>query len=104
MTKLDYEEIIELSEETGVTLEDVADEPTTPEDFERVAAMADAIFSQSSLGTRIKVARGWPAHVSARRLALLSGREREEILSHLPSDLAEEITVSSGRDPGHPIL
>ena len=91
MTKLDYEEIIELSEETGVTLEDVADEPATPEDLERVAAMADTIFRQSSLETRIKVTRGWPAHVSARRLALLSGREREEILSHLPSDLAEKI-------------
>ncbi len=91
MTKLDYEEIIGLSEDPDVTFKDVRGEPPAPEDFERVAKVADAIFCESSLETQIRVSRGWPAHVSARRLALLSDHQRNEILSNLPPDLAKKI-------------
>ena len=91
VTKLDYEEIIGLSEDPDVTLEDVHGEPPVPEDFERVAKVADAFFSQSSREVQIGVTRGWPAHVSARCLALLSDHQRDEILSHLPPDLAKKI-------------
>ena len=66
-------------------------EPPVPEDFERVAKVADAVFCQSPLETQIRVTRGWPVQVSARRLALVSDHKREEILSHLPSDLAKKI-------------
>ena len=91
MTKLDYEEIIGLSEDPDVTFKDVPGEPPAPEDFERVAKVSDAIFCESSLETQIRVSRGWPAHVSARRLALLSDHQRNEILSNLPPDLAKKI-------------
>ena len=88
---MDYEEIIGLSEDPDVTLEDVAGESPAPEDFERVAKVADAMFCQSSLETQIKVTRGWPAHVSARRLALVSDHQRDEVLSRLSPDLAKDI-------------
>ena len=91
MTKLDYEEIIGLSEDPDATFKDVRGEPPAPEDFERVAKVANAIFCESSLETQIRVSRGWPAHVSARRLALLSDHQRNEILSNLPPDLAKKI-------------
>ena len=91
MTNLDYEEIIALSEDPDVTLEDVAGKPPAPEDFERVAKVADAIFYQSPLATQVSVTRGWPASVSARKLALLSDREREQVLSHLPTGLSKKI-------------
>ncbi len=58
MTKLDYEEIVGLSEDPDVTLGNVHGEAPAPEDFERVARVADAIFCQSSLETQIKVTWG----------------------------------------------
>jgi len=91
VTNLDYEEIIALSEDPDVTLEDVAGKPPAPEDFERVARVADAIFCQSPLKAQIRVTRAWPADVSARRLVLVPDHRRDEILSHLPPDLAEKI-------------
>ena len=91
VTKLDYEEIIAFSKAPDVTLENVPGDRPVPEDFERVAKIADTIFCQSSFETQLKVTRGWPASVSARRLALLSGYKREEVLSHLPPELAEKI-------------
>ena len=74
-----------------MTLEGVPGEPPAPEDFERVAKVADAIFCQSSLETQIRVTRGWPVHVSASRLALLSDHQRDEVLAQLPPDLAKKI-------------
>lgn len=81
-----------MSEDPDVTLEDVAGEPPAPEDFERVAKVADAIFCRSSLETQIRVTHAWPADVSARRLALVSDDRRDEILSHLPPDLRRLIS------------
>ena len=74
-----------------MTLDDVPGRPPSAEEIERVAKVADAIFCQSSLATQISVTRGWPASVSARKLALLSDREREQILSHLPTGLSKKI-------------
>lgn len=109
MTKLDYEEIIGLLEDPDVTLGNVHGETPAPEDFERVARVADAIFCQSSLKTQIGVIRGWPPSVSARRLALLSDQQREEVLSHLPPGLAKKIISLLPFDPAsrhnrHPFL
>lgn len=99
VTNLDYEEIIAFSEDPEVTLEGVPGELSAPEDFERVEEVADAIFCQSSLETRIKVTWGWPAHVSAPRLALLSDHQRDKVLSHLPPDLAKKIISLLPFDP-----
>ncbi len=91
MTKLDYEAIIRLSEDPEVNLENVRGEKASPGDYEKVAELADAIFCQSPIETQIRVLRGWPTQIAARRLALVPEQQREDILSCLPSDLAQEI-------------
>lgn len=93
MVKPDYDEIIALSEDPKVTFEDVSTLPPTSEDFERVAETADALFCQSSVAVKARVIRNWPTSVSARRLALLSNSDRNEVLSRLPADLAEGIVA-----------
>ena len=74
-----------------MTLEDVPGRPPTPEDSSGSQGLRTPFFCQSSLATQISVARGWPAAVSARKLALLSDRRRKKVLSHLPLGLAKEI-------------
>ena len=91
MAKLDYQEIIALSEDPNVTFEDVRGRPPTLDELDQLAEFADSIFYQCSFEERLDVTLCLPAHISARHLALLSDHERRTILSQLPADLAEQI-------------
>ena len=92
MTEPDYQETIALSEDPGVTGDDVRGQPFGPERYAELADFADSMFYKCSLDEQVEVARCLPAHISARRLAHVPDRRRSDILSQLPSDLAEEIT------------
>lgn len=93
MGKLDHEEIIALCEDPNVSFDDVRSRPATPEERAWLADLADSLFYQCSLEEQIGDTRELPAHISARRLARMSDRERSAILSLMPTDLAKEITA-----------
>ena len=88
----DYQEIIALSEDPEVSFEDIRGQPFTAEEYSELAEFADSIFYDSSLDVQISHVIGMPIHVSVRRLSRMSDDQRKELLSHVPSDLADEIT------------
>ena len=89
MARLDYEEIISLTEDP--LAEEDPGRPASVESLEQVAKIADALFYQCPLEEKIKHIRYFPAEISAGRLAGMPDQERSEILSHIPSRLVEEI-------------
>lgn len=91
MAELDYEEIIALSEDPEVSFDDVRGEPFNAERHAWLAEVADSVFYQCSLEVQVRNVIGMPVHISVRRLVRMSGEERDEILSQLPADLADEI-------------
>ncbi len=90
MTKLDYEEIIALSEDPEG--DEDPGQPSSVESLERVAEVADALFYECPFEEKIEHILYFPTDISARRLARMSDQERAEIYSRLPSELVEEIT------------
>ena len=91
MAELDYEEIIALSEDPEVSFDDVRGEPFNAERYAWLAEVADSLFYQCSLEVQVRNMIGMPVHISVRRLVRMSGEKRDEILSQLPADLADEI-------------
>ena len=91
MTRLDYQEIIALSEDPDVTFDDVRGRPPTPEELDDLAEFADFLFYQRPIEKQIRDMLDLPVQISVRRLARMSDDGRTEILSRLPADLAEEI-------------
>ena len=93
MPKLNYEEIIALSEDPNVTADDLErGQPFTPERYAWLAEFADAVFlEECTLDEQITVTRCLPADISARRLARMPEGDRNPILVQLPAELAEEI-------------
>ena len=91
MPELDYEEIIALSEDPDVSLDDVRGRPFTPEELDELSEFADSIFYECTLDVQVRSVIGMPIGVSVRRLARMSDDERTEILSQVPAELADEI-------------
>ena len=93
MAKVNHEEIIALSEDPNVSVDEVRGRPPTPEERRRITELADTLFRQASLETQVEVIRAIPTHISAQRIGLLPHNEPPEILSHLPADLASNISA-----------
>lgn len=91
MAELDYDEIIALSEDPEVSFDDVRGQPFNAERYAWLAEVADSVFYQCSLEVQVRNVIGMPVHISVRRLVRMSGEKRDEILSQLPADLADEI-------------
>lgn len=91
MVEPDYQEAMALSEEPDLTGGDRG-QPFDSDRHAELADFADSIFYKCSLDEQVEITRCLPAHVSARRLARMPDRRRRDILSPLPSDLAEEIS------------
>ena len=91
MTELDYQEIIALSEDPDVSLDDVRGQPFTSEQYAELAEFADSIFYQCTLDVKVRSVIGMSVDISVRRLSRMSDDQRNEILSHVPADLADEI-------------
>lgn len=91
MTELDYQEIIALSEDPDVSFDDVRGQPFTAEQHEELAEFSDSIFYQCTLEVQVRSVIGMSVDISARRLARMSDEERAEILSYVPTNLADEI-------------
>ena len=90
MAEADYQETMALSENPDLAGGDRG-QPFDSERYAELADFADSIFYKCSPDERVEITRCLPAHVSARRLARMPDRQRNTILSPLPSDLAEEI-------------
>lgn len=91
MTELDYQEIITLSEDPDVSFDDVRGQPFTTERHAWLAQIADSMFSRRPLDKQVGDVLDMPIHISVRRLERMSTDERSEILSRVPSDLADRI-------------
>ena len=91
MAGANHEEIIALCEDPTQTFDDVSGETATPKRLNQISELSDSLFYQCGLDEKVWDTLHLPVHISVRRLARLSHPERTEILSRLPSDLAEEI-------------
>ena len=91
MTELDYQEIIALSEDPDVSLDDVEGRPFTAEELDELAEFADFVFYTRTTDLQVRNVIGMPVHISVRRLTRMSEEARAVILSRLPADLAGEI-------------
>ncbi len=89
--KADYEAIIAVSEDPSVTSEDVRGHAPSADSINQVADISDTLFYRRPLEKQIADILQIPTHISARRLARMADREREQIVSHLTVDLAKEI-------------
>ena len=91
--KLDYDEIIALSEDPNVTAEDLdPGQPATPERYAELAEFADAVFlEECTLEEQIAVTRCLPADIAVRPLARMPEGDRQRILDQIPEHLAGEI-------------
>lgn len=91
MTELDYQEIIALSEDPGVSFDDVQGRPFTAEELDELADLADSVFYGCTSDVQVRNVIGMPMRVSVRRLTRMSEEARAVILSRLPADLAGKI-------------
>ncbi len=91
MTELEYQETIALSEDPGVSFDDVEGRPFTDEELDELSEFADSIFYGCTSDVQVRNVIGMPVHLSHRRLARMSEEERDEILSRLPAALADDI-------------
>lgn len=87
---MDYREIIALSEDPDVSFEDVRGQPFTADRYAWLAEVADSVFYQCALDVQVRSV-SMSVDISVRRLARMSDTERTEILSYVPTDLADEI-------------
>ncbi len=90
MPRLDHEEIIALSEDPNVTFEDVPGRPPTPEEHVRLDRVAERAFLQCAPETQARLVSNGTPDFAVRVLGLLAGDRRSDILSRLPTAMAEE--------------
>lgn len=88
---MDYQEVIALFEDPDVSFENVRGQPFTADRYAWLAEVADSVFYQCALDVQVRSVMGMSVDISVRRLARMSDSERTEILSHVPTDLADEI-------------
>ena len=91
MTELDYQEIIALSEDPGVSFDGVEGRRLTAEELDELSEFAESVFYGCTSDVQVRNVIGMPVHVSVRRLARMPEEARAAILSRLPADLAGEI-------------
>lgn len=91
MIELDYQEIIALSEDPGVSFDDVEGRPLTAEEPDELSEFADSVFYGCTSNVQVRNVIRMPVHVSVRLLARMPEEARAAILSRLPADLADEI-------------
>ena len=95
--KLNYDEIIALSEDPDVTAEDLdPGQPASPERYAELAEIGALLFLESSFEEQIPVVRCLPADNSAQLLVRMPVGDRNRILEQLPTRLAREITALLG--------
>ena len=92
MPKLDYDEIIALSEDPNVTSDDLPPgRPMTPEERSDFDDAVDDLFYRAPLEVQVSVTECLPAELSARRLGRMPADDRNRILEQLPTRLTREI-------------
>ena len=91
MTDEERAQIIALCEDPDEDFGDVQGRPPTPEEIAMVASLAETLFLSLSPNQQVDDILHLPTHVSARLLAQMSGPDRENLLSSLPSQLSEDI-------------
>ena len=91
MTDEERAQIIALCEDPDEDFGDVQGRPPTPEEIALVASLAETLFLSLSPNQQVDDILHLPTHVSARLLAQMSGPDRENLLSLLPSQLSEDI-------------
>ena len=94
MPRLNYDEIIALSEDPNVTANDLPHgRPLTPTEINDLAEGAARLFFDSSLEDQIAVTRCLPAGNSAEMLTRMPEADRSRILEQLPTRLAHDIAI-----------
>ena len=91
--KLNYDEIIALSEDPNVTVDDLdPGRPLTSEELSDLAELADTVFlEECTLEQQVAVTRCLPAEIAVRPLGRMSAEDRKRILDRIPNRLAREI-------------
>lgn len=93
MTDEERAQIIALCEDPDEDFGDVQGRPPTPEEIAMLTSLAESMFLSLSPAQQVDDILHLPTHVSARLLAQMSGQDRENLLSLLPSQLSEDITL-----------